>query len=320
MERVVVALDVGGTSIKAGLIDRRGALTARTRRPTEVERGPDAVIAGILRLAQELAAEPGVEVAGIGICVPGLVDPPAGMVRYAVNLGWDEVPLAALLRERTGLPVALGHDVRTAALAEARHGAGVGESSMFFVAIGTGVAGGHVRDGVVDDGASGWSGEIGHLVVEPGGPACRCGNRGCLETIASASRIAERYLARTGGGSATAADVAGLVRQGDPVASMVWQSAVDGLARALAAATVLMDPAGFVLGGGLSLAGETLVAPLAAALAAQLTFRSAPTISLSALGDQAGVIGAGVRAWDQLDALGTGVPSGVAAHLEPGIR
>jgi len=298
---VVAALDVGGTSIKAALVNRRGRVVEARREPTGAERGPAAVVSGIVELAAELACAPGVR--AVGIAVPGTVDPLAGIARLAVNLGWRDVPLVALVSGRTGLPVTLGHDVRTAVLAEARLGAGTGESSMLFIAIGTGIAGGLARNGVVDDGASGRSGEIGHLVVRPLGSQCRCGNRGCLETVASASRISVRYAALTSRCGVPAERIAELVRGGDAAARQVWSESIDALADGLAAATVLIDPSRFVLGGGLSLAGATLVDPLTAALAARLTFRPSPPISLSVLGDLAGVVGAALRAWYQLDAV-----------------
>jgi len=310
MDQVVAALDVGGTSIKAALVDGKGRVLFSTRRATGVDAGPAAVVAGIVKLAAELCsglglpadtgAVGGARVAAVGVVVPGTVDPVAGIARLAVNLGWQDIPLVALIEARTGLPVSLGHDVRTAALAEARLGAG--DESMFFVSIGTGIAGGLVRGGVVENGATGLSGEIGHLVVRPGGPACRCGNRGCLEALASASRISDRFASATGR-IESAATIAALVRSGDPAASQVWGEAVDALADALAAATVLVDPTRFVLGGGLSLAGATLIDPLVSAFAERMTFRSAPPISLTALGDRAGVLGAALRAWDQLAAL-----------------
>ena len=302
MEAVVAALDVGGTSIKAALIDRGGHALAELRRPTAVDSGPDAVVAGILALADELVETPGADVCAVGICVPGTVESAAGIARHAVNLGWRDIPLVSLIAERTGVPVALGHDVRTAVLAEARS-RGAAQGSMFFVAIGTGIAGGLARDGVVDDGASGLGGEVGHLVVQPGGPPCRCGNRGCLETIASASRISDRYAARTGREGVSARQIADLVRTGNAAAQTIWDEAVDALADALAAVTVLIDPGRFVIGGGLSLAGATLADPLGIALAQRLTFRPAPPISLSVLGDRAGALGAAIRAWDRLDAL-----------------
>ena len=312
MDQVVAALDVGGTSIKAALVDGKGRVLFSTRRATGVDAGPAAVVAGIVELAAELCSGLGLpadtgaigeaRVAAVGVVVPGTVDPVAGIARLAVNLGWQDIPLVALIEARTGLPVSLGHDVRTAALAEARIGAGAGDESMFFVSIGTGIAGGLVRGGVVEDGATGLSGEIGHLVVRPGGPACRCGNRGCLEALASASRISDRFASATGR-TESAETIAALVRSGDPAARQVWGEAADALADALAAATVLVDPTRFVLGGGLSLAGATLIDPLVSAFAERMTFRTAPPISLTALGDRAGVLGAALRAWDQLAAL-----------------
>ena len=191
--------------------------------PTRVQDGPAAVVAGIVDLAAELATEPGIRAIGLG--VPGIVDGPAGVARWAANLGWRDVPFAPLIGERTGLDVALGHDVRNGALAEARWGAGRASRSVYFLAIGTGIAGGAVLDGVVDDGAGGQAGEIGHLVVVPGGPACNCGNHGCLETLASASRIAAAY-SRAVGGEFSAADVARRAADGEPAAVEVWARAV----------------------------------------------------------------------------------------------
>lgn len=298
---VVAALDVGGTFIKAALVTRGGDVVHEVRRPTGVQHGPDAVVRGIVELAAELAEHPEHQVAAIGTCVPGSVDALAGIARLAVNLGWTDVPLAALIGARTGLPVALGHDVRTAVLAEARS-APDATGSLFFIAIGTGIAGGLATAGVVQDGAHGLSGEVGHLVVRPGGARCGCGNHGCLETVASASRIADRYAAATGRSGGSAADIAGLVEAGDVAAQAIWSEAVNALADALAAVVVLMDPGRIVIGGGLSLAGRTLTDPLTAALVPRLTFHRPPPVTVSRLGDRAGVLGAALRAWDLLDA------------------
>ncbi len=300
MEPVVAALDVGGTSIKAALIGRHGDVLFETRRPTGVESGPAAVVDGVVGLARELVDTADADVRAVGVCVPGTVESEAGIARHAVNLGWHDVPLVSLIAARTGVPVTLGHDVRTAVLAEARS-AGMAHGSMFFVAIGTGIAGGLARAGLVDDGASGLAGEVGHLVVRPGGPSCRCGNNGCLETIASASRISDRYAALTGRRQVSAQQIAALVGAGEPAAQAIWAEAVAALADALAAVTVLLDPGHFVIGGGLSLAGSTLTEPLGVALAQRLTFRPAPPIALSVLGDHAGALGAAIRAWDHLD-------------------
>ena len=182
---LIAALDVGGTVIKAGLVDGSGTVRHEERHPTAVQRGPQAVIDAIVDIAVGLVARGAARAVGLG--VPGIVDSAAGIARYAANLGWRDVPFARILGDRLGLPAVLGHDVRNGALAEARLGAGVGAPSVYFVAIGTGIAGGQVSHGVVDDGATGQAGEIGHLVVRPGGPRCNCGNRGCLEAVASAS-------------------------------------------------------------------------------------------------------------------------------------
>lgn len=293
---LVAALDVGGTVIKAGLVDAAGTVRHEERHPAGVQRGPEHVVASILDIAAGLVAR-GAGMVGIG--VPGIVDSAAGIARYAANLGWREVPFARLLSDRLGVPAVLGHDVRNGALAEARLGAGAGAPSVYFLAIGTGIAGGQVNGGVVDDGATGQAGEIGHLVVRPGGPRCNCGNRGCLEAVASASRIASAYRDLTGR-QAGADEVAALVAGGNDVAREVWADAVDALADALAAQVVLTDPGRVVIGGGLSLAGSTLFDPLIAALPSRLTFRDAPPIRPALLGDRAGLVGAALRARDVL--------------------
>lgn len=303
---VVAAIDVGGTGIKAGLVDASGAIVDEVRRPTGVERGPDAVVAAICAAADDLAATAGrrgERIRAVGIGVPGVADSRTGIAHHAANLGWRDVPFGAMLSERLGVPAVLGHDVRNGALAEARFGAGIGRESVYFVAIGTGIAGGSVIGGRVDDGACGKAGEIGHLVVRPGGPACGCGNRGCLETVASASRIASRYAERSGlgdgaPGSVTARLVAERVADGDALAIAVWTEAIDALADALAAQVVLTDPGCLVIGGGLALAGPTLFEPLIAALPSRLTFRDPPPVMPALLGDRAGMVGAALRGWD----------------------
>lgn len=296
-EPLIAALDVGGTVIKAGLVAADGTVHHAERHPTGVRHGPAAVVDGILGVAEGLTRR--APVRGVGLGVPGIVDSAAGIACYAANLGWRDVPFTRLLTERTGLPAVLGHDVRNGALAEARLGAGAGMPSVYFIAIGTGVAGGQVTHGLVDDGASGQAGEIGHLVVRPRGPRCNCGNHGCLEAIASASRIAVAYRRRSRS-RGSAADVARLVDAGDPTAMSVWSEAVAALADALAAQVVLADPGCIVIGGGLSLAGPTLLEPLGVALAKRLTFRQPPPIRPAALGDSAGMVGAALRAWDML--------------------
>jgi glucokinase len=301
----VIALDVGGTGMKAALVGADGALLHGERRSTGRERGPGAVVAAILDFAAELRdigeRRLGRPAEAAGIAVPGTIDEPRGVAVFAANLGWRDVPLRALLSERlAGTPVALGHDVRAGGLAEGRIGAGQGAARFLYVALGTGIAGAIGIDGRVEPGANGYSGEIGHVVVRPGGPACDCGQAGCLERFASAAAVSRAWAAASSDPAADAADCARAVAAGDPRAAEVWREAVDVLADGLLVGVTLLDPGTLIIGGGLAEAGDTLFAPLRAAVAQRITFQKSPRIVPAALGDTAGCLGAGLLAWDLL--------------------
>ncbi|WP_458244480.1 ROK family protein [Streptomyces sp. MAI_2237] len=302
--RHVIALDVGGTGMKAALVGAGGELLHRARRATGRERGPDAVVEGILDFAAELRAY-GVERLGepasaAGVAVPGIVDEQRGVAAYAANLGWRDVPLRDLLSRRLGAPVRLGHDVRTGGLAEGRIGAGRGADRFLFVALGTGIAGAIGMAGRVESGAHGFAGEIGHIVVRPGGTPCPCGQSGCLERYASAAAVGEAWAKACGDPDADAADCARAVASGDPNAVRIWQGAIDALADGLLTALTLLDPRTLIVGGGLAEAGETLFTPLREAVERRVTFQKLPSIVPAALGDTAGCLGAGLLAWDLL--------------------
>ncbi|MFH8368707.1 ROK family protein [Streptomyces sp. NPDC018031] len=301
----VIALDVGGTGMKAALVAADGELLHEDRRPTGREAGPDAVVARILDFADELRAlgeqRYGVPASAAGVGVPGVIDEARGIAVFAANLGWRDVPLRALLSQRlAGIPVALGHDVRTGGLAEGRIGAGNGTGRFLYVALGTGIAGAIGIDGRIEPGAHGSSGEIGHVIVRPGGPACGCGQSGCMERLASASAVGGAWAEVCGDPTADAADCAKAVESGDPRARAVWSEAVAALADGLVTAVTLLDPEMLIIGGGLAEAGETLFAPLRAAVADRITFQRQPVIVPAALGDTAGCLGAGLLAWDLL--------------------
>lgn len=312
----VIALDVGGTGMKAALVGADGELLHQARRPTGRERGADAVVADILDFAAELRAHGirrhGVPASAAGVAIPGIVDEAEGVAVYAANLGWRDVPLRALLTERLGsVPVALGHDVRTGGLAEGRIGAGRGTDRFLFVPLGTGIAGAIGIDGRVEAGAHGFAGEIGHIVVRPGGTPCPCGQRGCLERFASASAVSEAWAAACGDPDADAADCAKAVASGDARARQVWQDAVDALADGLVTALTLLDPRTLIVGGGLAEAGETLFTPLREAVRRRVTFQKLPSLVPAALGDTAGCLGAGLLAWDLIDTTDPSYPSEV---------
>lgn len=294
----VIGLDVGGTGIKCGLMAESGTIVHAERHATGADRGSDAVVETILDVAAGLAAaaaERGGPASAVGVVSPGVIDEEKGVVVWAGNLGFRDVPLRELLVRRLGLPAVLGHDVRAGGVAEARLGAGRGYRHLFFLAIGTGIAGAHVVEGASFAGAHGAAGEIGHVIVRPGGPACSCGANGCLETIASAAAIGRAYSARSGQ-PATAADVAALAAAGDPLAVEVWADAVDALASGLHTAVTLYDPELVLVGGGLAEARDALLTPLDKALAGKLTFQRRPELGRAALGDEAGCLGAGLLA------------------------
>jgi glucokinase len=301
---VVVAMDVGGTGMKCALVDAAGNTVHTERHATRAQRGPDAVVRTILDVAAGLTARAradGYRVVAAGIAVPGVIDEAAGVAVWSANVGFRDVPLRALLQERLRVPATLGHDVRAGGLAEARLGAGQEFDHVLVVPIGTGIAAAHVVHGRAFAGAHGAAGEIGHIIVRPGGRPCGCGAAGCLEAEASAAAIGKAYTARTGR-SATAADVARGAVAGDPDATAVWAEAIDALADGLRTGLTLYDPEVIVIGGGLAEAGDALLGPLDKALAAKLTFQYRPAMVRAALGDAAGCLGAALLALSLVDA------------------
>jgi glucokinase len=289
-EPVAIALDVGGTTIKGGAVDRAGRLRDARRWTTRRGEGIDAVLRAIEAAAEELgAAHP--RAIGLGLAVPGLVDVASGVARRSTTLGWRDVPFAARYGPRLGMPVAVINDVRAGGRAEQRLGAGRGGDDVMFVALGTGISTAVVSGGEMLDGANAAAGELGHVVVEPDGRPCLCGNRGCLETVASGRALAEHDPDGARG-------VARRAAAGEPAAADAWHAAVAGLATALAAAVMLLDPARIVLGGGIAHAGDALLDPLRRELSARLVVDHPPVVVLAELGDLAGCVGAGLLAWD----------------------
>ncbi|MFC8503666.1 ROK family protein [Pedococcus sp. NPDC057267] len=316
MTAVVAAVDVGGTRMKAALVDRDGHEVVTLTRPTpaalDVPGALVQAVAGTVAALRAAAADPGdgagaglagrdpLEVVAAGVVVPGIVDDVRGVAVWASNLGWRDLPVTAPLSDLLGMPVALGHDVRAGLRAEVAWGAAAGSRNVLFIPLGTGIAGALMLDGHVVA-ADGWAGEIGHVVVEPDGVPCPCGQRGCLETVASASAVARAYAARTagrGGAPIDAEAVAGLVRAGDADAVAVWDHAVAALARSLVMMTTATGVDHVLVGGGLAQSGETLLAPLRKAVHASLTFQREPRIERARLGERAGCLGAACLAWD----------------------
>ncbi|GAA0482572.1 sugar kinase [Paractinoplanes deccanensis] len=300
---MVVALDVGGTGMKCALVGTDGTVRHSERHPTLADRGPAAVLDNITDVADGLAAKAradGLTPIAAGVAVPGVVDEANGVAVWSSNVGFRDVPVRARLEARLGFPAALGHDVRVGGIAEARLGAGRGRGHVLFVAIGTGIAAALVVGGAGYSGAHGAAGELGHIVLRPGGTACPCGQAGCLEAYTSARAIGRRYAELSGEPGATAYDVVTRLET-EELARTVWQEAVDVLADGLIIAQALYDVDVLVLGGGLAEAGEALLGPLRTAFADRVTFHRTPEIVRAELGDEAGCLGAALLALDHLE-------------------
>ncbi|RZS91730.1 glucokinase [Motilibacter rhizosphaerae] len=294
----VVALDVGGTSIKGARFSARGASLQRAVVPSGTG---GAALDAALELVRHLAAP---DTRAVGLAAPGLVDAASGTVRYAANLGWRDVPLAGLVEERCGLPASVQQDVSAAGRAEAAARGSADDEVLLLVMLGTGVGASVVVGGRPLPGAAGMAAELGHLQARPDGEQCTCGQRGCVEVYASASAVTRRYASAVGRPVASAEEVVARLAC-EPAARHVWNEACEVLGGALASATLLLDPAVVVLGGGLARAGERLLTPVRAATAARLAWRRPPPVVPSAIGDDVGVVGAALGAWDR---TGWGVP------------
>jgi glucokinase len=305
---LTIGVDIGGTKVAAGVVDEGGRIVATALRPTPSDdpMQTEEVIADVVR---ELRASYDVDAVGLGAA--GLVDAQRANVIFAPNLAWRNEPLRAAIEERCGLAVVVENDANAAAWAEARFGAGRGQEYLVVLTVGTGLGGGIVLDGQLYRGRLGIAAEIGHLTVEPGGRRCGCGSRGCWERYASGQAlvreaqelasispaIAERLLALAGGEplAITGLEVTQAALDGDQAALEAFQVLGMWLGVGMASLAAVLDPGMFILGGGVSEAGELLREPAQRNLAERLTaraYRSAPDVRLALLGSEAGIVGA----------------------------
>ncbi len=308
MTERIIGVDLGGTWIRACLADATGRLMATVRHPTLAEQGPDAVLGRIKEAIAQVCRQAGdATIVGIGIAAPGPLDPETGVVLCPPNLpGWDHVPLRDLIQIAFELPVMVHHDASLACLAEQRLGAGRGCAHVLYLTISTGIGAGIISGGVLLSGAHGVAGEAGHMVVEPHGPQCGCGSRGCLEVMAAGPAIA-RYaveMIREGQSSSLAASecldemtgemVGNAALQGDAVALRAVRRAASYVAVGVLNLIHLFDPQVVILGGGVSRLGDLIFSPVRAHVARSgLTAvqRKVPVVPAE-LGDQAGQLGA----------------------------
>jgi glucokinase len=306
-----IGLDIGGTKIAGGVVTESGRILDRTRVPTP----PDdqaATLAALLDVLGELRARnPGVEAIGLGAA--GLVERPGGIARWAPHNTYRRMELRRLVHERTGLPTSVDNDASAAAWAEARFGAGAGGGDLVLVTVGTGIGGGLVLNGQIYHGQHGFAGELGHLIVDPEGDRCACGNRGCLEAMASGStlgRLGREAAAADPGGrlaalaAAVAAPVTGEIvfaaaLEGDKVALSLFERIGHWLGVGIASLVTIFDPDLVVVGGGVAATGELLLAPARASFERYVharTHRDLPPVVPTRLGPDAGLVGAATLA------------------------
>ena len=285
-----LGLDLGGTNVKAAVVDRSLRVLATDAMPTRAGDGETAVLERVAELGRSIVAPFG-EPVSAGLALPGHFDADRGTGSLLPNLlgDWEGRPIAGPVASSLGLPVTLVNDVRALTLAELRLGAGRGARDLVCVALGTGVGGGVVIGGRLHLGL-GHAGEIGHTTVDPDGPLCGCGNRGCLDRMASAESIA------AAAGCSSVAEAAEAARAGDPVARAAFARAGEYVGRVLAGAVVLLWPERVVVGGGVANAGELLLEPLTAELRRRACVAPEIPVVRAELGPHAGAVGAALWA------------------------
>jgi glucokinase len=304
-ERYAVAVDLGGTWLRAGLVSPAGELLASRRIATPADGRPGPVLDAIAELTRQLIAgrAPADALVGLGVAAPGPLDPATGVVYSPPNLAdWGAFPLVDELQARLRLPVWAHNDANLAALGEAHRGAGRGTKVLVYLTVSTGVGGGIVLDGRIFEGAAGLAGELGHVIVAADSPwHCNAGHRGCLEALASGTAIAHRaaVAARPSNGEWTARAVAERALAGEAWAAALFAAAGRALGLAIGSFVNVLDPGRVVLGGGLMAAADLWLPDLHAALAevVMVPERRAVTVARAALGDDAGLVGAGIHAF-----------------------
>ncbi len=316
--RPVVAVDLGGTKIISAIVAPGGEVLARDYRPAQASEGVEAVTTRIkasidsLLMAQKLAPP---QLKAVIVAAAGVIDMEHGVVTKSPNLpGWENIPLGKIIGQKYGIPVHVINDAKAAVLGEHRVGAGKGARNLVFVTVSTGIGGGIIIDGKLYFGASGGAGEVGHMTIDVNGPKCTCGNTGCLEMLASGTAVARDAIERIRrgeksallevvGGRAeriTAKEVFEAARAGDQLAVSVVARATNYLGVGMVNLVNLLNPEIIVVGGGLAKAGDFLLGPVRR-IVMERAFRhlaEAVRIVTAALGDDAGILGAALFAYE----------------------
>jgi len=320
-DQLVIGIDLGGTKISTALVDPSGKIVAHDFRRTQALKGQQVVIGRMLDAARDVMGQantPESQIAAVGICAPGPLEIEQGIAMSPPNLpGWNRVPLRQCAEDGLGILTFLEKDTNAAALGEFHFGAGRGAKHMIYVTVSTGIGSGLILDGKLYYGTDGMAGEIGHTTVLPNGPLCGCGNRGCLEALASGTAIAQRARERVARGASTLmADLAGdepdritaelvakAAEQGDTEAQAILAEAMHYLGIGVANLVNLFNPELVVIGGGLTDVGEQLFKSVQSGICRRAFPKPAQTARIirTELGEYVGVLGAATVALTRMD-------------------
>lgn len=321
MAPMVIGMDIGGTFIKAALINRRGHILARIKRPTEASLGRIQMIDHIFSAIRTLETNPlsRGRVSAVGIGVAGIIDFRQGVVSVSPNFpGWKNFPIQKMLSQRIGPPIFIENDANAAALGEKWMGAAKDVQDFCFITLGTGVGGGLVLGGEIWHGADGMAGEIGHMTIDPNGPRCGCGSRGCLEVYASANALQRMVLEAGAAGrnsrffrdikpsAINGESVHRAAQKGDRISRKAFARVGSALGIGISNLINLLNLEKVVLGGGLSAAWRFFIPALREEVkrrAFQAPARRARIVR-AAVGEDAGVLGAAFIAWQGLGRIG----------------
>lgn len=286
-----LGFDIGGTKIAGARVTSSGAVVGQASRPTTAD-NPEGILDALVEIFRELDGHDTLPT--VGVAVAAFLNRHRDIIFISPNIAWHNFPLAAVAEERLGVPVVVENDANAAGWGEFRFGAGMGVRSMVMLTMGTGVGGALVDDGRLLVGGFGVAGELGHIIIEPGGLLCGCGNRGCLEQYASGTALMREARTRLGDDTLTQAALTDLLVQGNTDAKAALTHVAEAMGRGIASLVAVTDPELIVIGGGVAGAGELLLEPIRSSF--RETFgaganRPVAEIVGATLGNHAGVVG-----------------------------
>lgn len=310
MKKIILGVDIGGTSVKIGFVLQSGDIFHKWEIPTNVENNGQLIVQEVWASVEKNLLKNGLtkeNLLGIGVGAPGFINEEKGLVYRSVNIGWENFPLSNQFEDIANLPVYVANDANVAALGENWQGAGQQANNLLAVTLGTGVGGGVIVDGTIVSGENGTAGEIGHIIVDPNGHKCNCGRNGCLETITSATGIVRQAIEKIEEypnsalaifykdiGKLTAKDIFDRANNGDELCESIVHHTANILGFVIANIATVINPSKILIGGGVSQAGDDFIKLIENAFKKYALDRISAICSVETaqLGNDAGLIGA----------------------------